>query len=151
MANFALDLNKWIAKASENTEKLVREVVIGLSERIVERTPVGNPDLWQSTLRGVPPPAGYVGGRARANWQYGFGSPPMGDLPDIDATGQASLNRIGAGVRGSPAAGVHYLANNLPYAQALEEGHSTQAPYGMVGLAAVDFQGIVNEEAAKLK
>lgn len=146
MANFAVDLNKWIAKTNENIEKLVREVVIGLSERVIERTPVGNPDLWKG-----PPPPGYVGGRARANWQYGFGAEPEGDLPDIDASGKASINRIVAGAKASPAAGIHYIVNNLPYAQALEDGHSTQAPNGMVGLAVVEFQSIVDEEVAKLK
>lgn len=155
MASFAVDLNKWIAKANENTEKLVREVVIGVGERIVERTPVGDPEQWGSLIRADgsrrPPPPGYVGGRARANWQYGFGAAPDDDLPDIDATGQASLNRIEAGVGSAQAAGIHYIANNLPYAQALEDGHSTQAPNGMVGLAAVEFQSIVDEEAAKLK
>ena len=146
MANFSVDLNKWVTKAKENTDTLAREVVLGLSERIVERTPVGNPTLWKS-----PPPPGYVGGRARANWQYGHGAPPQGDLPNIDATGQASLSRIAAGLAAAPAEGVHYLANNLPYAQALEEGHSTQAPHGMVALAVVDVEAIVREEAAKLK
>lgn len=147
MANFTIDLNKWIAKAKENTETLVRETVIGLGERIVERTPVGNPSLWEN-----PPPPGYVGGRARANWQYGFNAPPQGDLPDVDASGRASLNRVNAGVKAAQAAGVHYIVNNLPYAQALEDGHSTQSPpNAMVGLAVVNFQAIVNEEVAKLK
>ena len=146
MATFALDLNKWIAKTNENVEKLVRETVIGLGEKVVERSPVGNPDLWQS-----PPPPGYVGGRFRANWQYGFDAMPKGDLPDIDKSGQASLNRIQAGAKASPTVGVHYIVNNLPYAQALEDGHSTQAPHGMVGLAVVEFQSIINEEVAKLK
>lgn len=146
MADFSIDLNKWIAKTTESVDKIVRETVLGLSERIVERTPVGAPELWQSK-----PPKGYAGGRARANWQYGFGAPPAGDLPDIDKSGQASLNRIGSGVKAAPAAGVHYVVNNLPYAQALEDGHSTQAPSGMVGLAVVQFQAIVNEEVAKLR
>ena len=146
MANFTIDLNKWIAKAKENTETLVRETVIGLGERIVERTPVGNPSLWES-----PPPPGYVGGRARANWQYGFNSPPQGALDDIDKSGVVSLGRISKGAKGSPAAGIHYIANNLPYAQALENGHSTQAPSGMVRLAVVDMQGIVAEIVAGLK
>ena len=56
MGDFALDLKKWTDKAQSNTDTLVREVVIELGTRIVERSPVGNPDLWQS-----PPPPGYVG------------------------------------------------------------------------------------------
>ena len=109
MANFALDLSKWIAKTNENVEKLVRETVIGLGEKVVERSPVGNPDLWQSN-----PPPGYVGGRFRANWQYGFGATPEGDLQDIDKSGGVSLARIAAGAKAAPTAGIHYVVNNLP-------------------------------------
>ena len=144
--SFALDLAKWAEKTKGNVDTLVRQTVIGLGERVVERTPVGNPSLWQS-----PPPPGYAGGRARANWQYQFESPPQGDLPDIDPSGGASLNRISSGVKAAPAAGLHYIANNLPYAEALENGHSTQAPSGMARLAVVDVQGIVTEIVAKLK
>ena len=149
--NFGLDLAQWVAKTKANIDTVVRETVIGLGERIVERTPVGNPDLWQATIKGRPPPPGYVGGRARANWQYGFGSAPQGDLPDIDPTGKVSTNRIAAGALGSPAAGIHYIANNLPYAEALENGHSTQAPSGMVGLSVLEMQAILSAEVAKIK
>jgi hypothetical protein len=42
-----------------------------------------------------------------------------------------------------------YFTNNLPYAQALENGHSNQAPGGMVGLTALDaaqyFREAMNE------
>ena len=144
--NFGLDLAQWVAKTKRNVDTAVRETVIGLGERIVERTPVGNPELWAS-----PPPPEYRGGRARANWQYGFGAAPQGDLPDIDPSGKVSTNRIAAGALGSPAAGIHYIANNLPYAEALENGYSTQAPAGMVGLAVVDMQAILSAEVAKIK
>lgn len=146
MGNFALDLKAWADKAQSNTDTLVREVVIELGTRIVERSPVGNPDLWQS-----PPPPGYSGGRFRANWQHGFNDRPQGEIDAIDASGQTSINAITQGAMASPAAGMHYIANNLPYAVPLEEGHSTQAPHGMVALAIVDLGGIVASEAAKLK
>jgi hypothetical protein len=35
-----------------------------------------------------------------------------------------------------------YFTNNLPYAQALENGHSNQAPGGMVGLTALMLRNI---------
>ena len=143
--SFELDLTALTAKAGANLERTVRGVVLALGERIVERSPVGDPTLWKR-----PPPPGYVGGRFRANWQYGYGNYPRNDLPTIDASGAASVARITTGVSESPAAGVHYLVNNLPYAQELENGHSTQAPAGMVGLAVVEFQSIVDAEARKL-
>ena len=108
---------------------------------------MGDPDYWISK-----PPRGYVGGRARGNWQYGFSRPPSGSLPDIDSSGGVSTSRITEGVKSSPAAGMHYIANNLPYAERLENGWShRQAPHGMVRLAVVEFQDIVKSGLGKLR
>lgn len=140
---FALDLSKFAAAAKGRMGDVVRKVVFDIGTRVVMRSPVGDATLWQS-----PPPPGYVGGRFRGNWQYGYGAMPGGTLPDIDASGSASFNRVRAGIEAAPAAGIHYIANNLPYAQRLEDGWSKQAPAGMVGLTVVEFGGIV-ESAAK--
>ena len=41
-----------------------------------------------------------------------------------------------------------YLTNNSPYAERIEyEGHSTQAPDGMVRINAIKFQQTLNEVA----
>lgn len=140
---FALDLQKLTDKAKGRMGMVVRKIVLDVGARLVMRSPVGDGTLWRS-----PPPPGYVGGRFRANWQYGFGTMPTGELPDIDKTGAASNDRIRSGVAAAPAAGIHYLANNLPYAQRLEDGWSKQAPAGMVALTVAEFGGIV-EGAAK--
>lgn len=142
MSDFAANISAFVKKANGNMDKVVRKIVFDIGTKIVMRSPVGDGDYWKS-----PPPAGYVGGRFRANWQYGYGAIPSGDLPDIDKTGGASTLRIAAGMKTSPTAGIHYLVNNLPYAKRLEEGWSTQAPAGMVALTAVEFQSICKEAA----
>jgi len=43
---------------------------------------------------------------------------------------------------------VYFLVNNVPYAQALEDGHSTQAPQGIYGLTALEFQQYVDSAVA---
>lgn len=135
---FALDLKAFADKTKLAADTVVRTVVLDVGVRLVERSPVGDATLWKS-----PPPPGYVGGRFRANWQYRFGALPVGELPDIDPSGAASLNRIRVGVAAAPAVGVHYIGNALPYAQALEDGHSKQAPGGMVAVTVVEFQNTV--------
>lgn len=139
---FSDDLAKFSDKAKGRMADVVRKVVIDVGERLVMRSPVGDGTLWQTS-----PPPGYVGGRFRANWQYGYGSMPPGDLPDIDKTGAASNTRIRSGVTGAPVAGIHYICNNLPYAQRLEDGYSKQAPTGMVALTVVEFGGVVQGAA----
>jgi hypothetical protein len=134
---FTAQLNKFCLEiAPEYMAKTTKIIVNEIGSRIVERSPVGDATNWST-----PAPAGYVGGRFRANWQYGMNSMPSGDLPDIDPSGQASLARIQV-CTGEP--GVHYIVNNLPYAQRIEDGHSrSQAPQGIVGLLEREFPQIV--------
>jgi hypothetical protein len=139
---FALDLRAFTEKAKLASDTVVRKVVLDIGKELVERSPVGDATLWSS-----PPPPGYVGGRFRANWQYQFDAPATGTLPDIDPSGGASNRRILAGVSAAPAIGVHYLVNNLPYARRLEDGHSSQAPKGMVGLTVIGWRQYVDKAA----
>jgi hypothetical protein len=148
-SNYAVQLAKFAQKAADITDRVVRGVVMEIGTRIVDRSPVGDGTLWKS-----PPPKGYIGGRFRANWQYGNYSGagiPMADLPNIDKSGAASIARIAAGLPQKAAGMKHVLINNLPYAQALEDGHSTQAPSGMVGLVALEFPQIVRDVVASEK
>jgi hypothetical protein len=127
--------------APDKLDSTVRKTVIEIGNRIVMRSPVGDANAWQS-----PPPAGYVGGRFRANWMYDFNSQPNTITDEIDPSGGASLARI-LGVTARPSAGVHYITNSLPYAQRLEDGWSGQAPSGMVGLVEIEFPEIARRAA----
>lgn len=136
---FSLDLKAFADKANAKANAAVRQIVLGVDEAVVERSPVGNPLLWKHPDNAPP---GYVGGRFRANWQYGESSPPVGELwtPIVGPFPEKNPIEV------SPDAGgkMHYLVNNLPYARALEDGHSTQAPpAGIVELTVIEFQHIV--------
>ena len=96
-------------------------------------------------------PEGYVGGRFKNNWYVGFDSQPTETNDTPDASGQGSNSRGLAMLEVFRVGQVStiYFTNNLPYAQALENGHSNQAPGGMVGLTALDaaqyFREAMNE------
>ncbi|HFO0817743.1 TPA: hypothetical protein ACHIOO_000574 [Enterobacter hormaechei] len=96
-------------------------------------------------------PEGYVGGRFKNNWYVGFDSQPTETNDTPDASGQGSNSRGLAVLEVFRVGQVSaiYFTNNLPYAQALENGHSSQAPGGMVGLTALDaaiyFREAMNE------
>lgn len=148
MTDFAADISRIVNLTQEKLKKFERGVVIGIGESLVDRSPVGDPTNWAES---TPVPPGYVGGRFIANWQYGLGSAPSGDLPDIDASGNASRERIMAGVASIAQPGnIHYVVNNLPYAQALEDGWSNQAPEGMVRLTMIAAQTIINTAVREL-
>lgn len=143
VGTFALDLSKFAAKAGKNADAVVKKVVLDMGRRIVERSPVGDPSLWESDA-----PPGYVGGRFRGNWQYSLNSPSTGTLPDIDPSGRATVSRIGASIPDKAAGHVHYLTNNLPYALRLEYvAWSSQAPNGMVGITVAEYASIVRGAA----
>jgi len=122
--------------------------VLDIGRSLVEKTPVGNPDLWQNPDN---KPDGYVGGHARANWSHSIGALVNQEFKEIDATGGASIDRIISSVPVKAAGKVHYIQNSLPYMQALEDGHSTQAPAGMVAITQTEFQDYIQKALGELK
>jgi hypothetical protein len=146
--SFALDIQKFAQKCGANADLVTRKVVLDIGRSLVEKTPVGNPDLWQNPDN---KPDGYVGGHARANWSHSIGALDAKVIETIDATGGASIDRIVDSVPVKAAGEVHYIQNSLPYMQALEDGHSTQAPNGMVALTETEFQDYIQKALGELK
>ena len=140
--SFSADITAFIKKAKGRTDKVLKKVVIDLGTSIIMKNPVGNHDQWAS-----PAPKGYVGGRSRANWQYGNGVMPSGIIDDTDKLGNKTIAALTAGVKTSSGASVHWITNSLPYINRLEQGWSRQAPSGMVGLTVTEFQQIVKRAA----
>lgn len=132
MRNFCKDV------APDKIDKAVRITLTEISARLVMRSPVGDGSYWKN-----PPPAGYVGGRFRANWQYGFRAKPSGFIDAIDGAGSSTLASLVSSALSAPSSGIHYLTNNLPYAERIENGWSRQAPNGLVGRVELEFPAIV--------
>ena len=139
--SFTTEMQKFALLTSPaDTDRKVKTMVFEIGNRLVLRSPVGNPDKWKNPKSR---PAGYVGGSFRSNWQYGFNAEPSGELSTIEEA-SVTTKRIETGVLAASSAGIHYIVNNLPYAQEIEMGHSsTQAPSGVVGLTEAEFPEIV--------
>lgn len=149
MASFSTDIAAFAKKTSQMIDASVREVVMELASEVNLRSPVGDKERWAVNVsratRGLPAvPAGYLGGHFRANNQYHFGSAPEGEIDVMDKDGNKTIAAIRSGVYSSPAEGVHYIANNVPYAIALENGHSKQAPMGIYKLSMMTVIGKLN-------
>ena len=143
--SFAADVSRWCKETAPKTnEKIIKTVVMEVANRVIFRSPVGDPSVWQS-----PPPPGYAGGRFRANWIYGFGSAPTNFSDAIDPSGAKTLGDIISRVATQKASGVHWIANNLPYAERIENGWSAQAPQGVVGLVEMEFGEIFDRARAQ--
>lgn len=98
-------------------------------------------------------PDGYVGGRFKNNWYVGFDSQPTESNDTPDASGQGSNSRGLAVLEVFRVGQVNsiYFTNNMPYARALEEGHSGQAPGGMVRVTALDAAQLFREAMSEVR
>lgn len=141
---FALDLRRFAEKAGANAHTVVTKFSQDVLKGVVERTPVGNPSLWKS-----PAPAGYVGGRLRANWNVSLGTPDLST--DQPASAKGSAFARGASVIATWQGQDIYLMNSMPYVREIEySGHSSQAIAGMVRVTVADAQAMLAANVAEL-
>ncbi|WP_239475865.1 HK97 gp10 family phage protein [Pseudomonas aeruginosa] len=82
---------------------------------------------------------GYVGGRFRANNIVTVGDPSYAQTDSVDPSGATTISNGATVIQSVGPYSVVYIQNNLPYSEALEDGHSTQAPGGIY---AVSFHGV---------
>ena len=155
--SFALDISKFVNKTHSNVDVVTRKIVFGLIRSVIKKSPVGNPDLWVTLKNGeyvdyqsVHGIVDYTGGRFKGNWQYGTGSMPSGTLDTINKDDASVTAKLHAKVPKEASGKMHYIVNNLPYSIALEDGWSSQAPSGMVGLTISEYQGIVRLAAQEV-
>ncbi|EOZ1450394.1 hypothetical protein AAIQ09_004707 [Enterobacter hormaechei] len=188
---FLAAIQLFVDSSKQDMDEVVRRTGIKILGRLVEMSPIGNPDLLQvnqtasayntavrehnAALRDDPAnltkagrlrrglrvndsmdikkPEGYVGGRFKNNWYVGLDSQPTATNDTPDASGQGSNSRGLAVLEVFRVGQVNsiYFTNNLPYAQALENGHSNQAPGGMVGLTALDAAQYFREAMSEVR
>lgn len=103
MGRFADSVRRYMAESSAQRDLFVRKVIFDASATILRRSPVDT-------------------GRFRANWQYGFGVQPGGvlDAEDLSKDGSETARKIADQV--AKGVGVHFIVNNLPYAEVIEYG-----------------------------
>lgn len=147
MGAFGDQFRQFAEKTDERANAVVKKIVFDISTGLVLKTPVGDPKYWKS-----PPPPGYVGGRARGNWQYGLNAANVFNESPIDKSGNATISRVAQEMPEEALGKVHYITNSVPYIEPLENGHSwRQAPNGMVHITVLEFDGIVGAAISELK
>jgi hypothetical protein len=128
MASFALNIAAFAKRAKADTALVAGKVTLEIFRRVIMKSPVDT-------------------GRFRGNWEPSEGEASSVSNPNtMDKRGSAAIEKSAALIPANRG-GVFYLANNLPYAQRLEDGYSGQAPVGMVKLTCLEFPGIVKEVA----
>jgi hypothetical protein len=126
---FCVSLEKLASHAERNVKEIIRKSCIDLFSRIIEYTPKET-------------------GRARTNWsidtQFHKGTTERTDYETRKAEqiAQFSFAIVDQQI---------IIYNNLEYIEALENGHSQQAPTGMVSLSLAEFQAHFDNEIRKFE
>lgn len=133
---FEADIDAWIKKAEGSVEEVVEVFTEDVHAALVDRSPVDT-------------------GRFKANWQVTTNEAPAYALNEYDKTGSATKNmgkRFARGMyqRGGAIYSIHF-SNMLIYANALEYGHSQQAPVGVIGIVRLIIPAIMAEAIRKVK
>ncbi len=130
--SFSRDINRFRLSVAEVSENIVRQSILDLFTSIVLQTPVD---------RGV----------LRNGWYVTFEQPSR-ETPTRGApVGTATIQRARSIMATYDfAVTTVYLTNNLPYAARIEfDGHSAQAPEGMVRINTARWTQIVQNNVAR--
>ena len=139
--SFALSMSKWTGKVGVNLNTLSKKVILEVDQRVSKRSPVDT-------------------GRFKGNWMLGVDTiPTTYDKEKFDKKKKPDTigSTVGERVLKMPVKGAaghtYYLVNNLPYAKALEQGHSQQAPGpgGVVFITVLEYEQIVRKALEGLK
>ena len=129
--SFSGDVGKFARDAAEAHDKITRAATLDFFSGTIKSTPVDT-------------------GRARGAWTTGVGEEPEASPERLDPGGSAATAEVVANTPQGAGQEV-FLINDLPYIIELENGHSQQAPAGMVRINLARVQRIVKAAIAKFK
>lgn len=128
MANakqFSIDLTRWgTSLEKEQAPNFIRKIALELLKKVTMKSPVDT-------------------GRFRANWMVGIGG---ADETTTENTVNDSMMRGSIVLAAYRALKQIHISNNLPYAAALEHGHSQQAPLGVAEISVAEIEAHFNEQ-----
>ncbi len=128
MADFDIDkdIEKWAAATGLAIVEVARASSLDIFTKIVKRTPVDT-------------------GRLINNWQLTTGTQASGTI-DSDGSLSEAVSNLNAEIPNLSFDKDVYYTNNLPYAEAIENGHSTvKSPQGMVKVTLTEFESAVDK------
>lgn len=126
---FALNLRRFGDVTEKQATMIIKKIILVADSGVVLMTPVDT-------------------GRARGNWYPSLEVPSTAmNMAASDKGGNQTIASISAKLPSFKLGGVFWMTNNLPYILPLENGHSKQAPEGMVDLTlariAARYGGVV--------
>ena len=143
------ELNKQI---DAKKELIFEQAVINFADRIIEKSPVGRPDLWEST-----PPKDYAEGHYVANWQFVESVSDAKEIDDIDPDTTYTREKLHHQIRDlvkSKKLKQFRLVNAAPYAQQIEDGWAIHnfhtPPQGVMATTLLEWDDCIKDAEAKI-
>lgn len=126
LRSFQLQLDRaYERKVDQRVHAATRWVALEALRRVVMKSPVAE-------------------GRFKGNWQAALSVRPDGVLDVVDPNGAATIAEGSRNISQLRPYEVVFLSNNVPYARRLEEGHSQQAPQGVVAVTVAELKAFFN-------
>jgi hypothetical protein len=118
---------KVLKRYDANADRFVRAFALDGMTRLIDKTP-------RKTAR------------AANNWNFSTGAPRLENLPEGEypQSGSIALLKADGETAKAKAGDTLFLTNCLPYIPALEDGHSKQAPAGMIGVTVVELRPLAD-------
>jgi hypothetical protein len=123
---FSLDVSRWVEKAKDKADTVLRKTCLDLFSRVVLRTPVET-------------------GRLRGAWLCTVGTPSSSAPVEDDKSGGKTIGEISGALASAKMGDTIYLVNNTSYAAYVEFGTSKMAPRAMVGRSVAEFQQLIDK------
>lgn len=128
MAAFEANIRAWSKNTGLSIEETYRGACLTLFGLVIDDTPVDE-------------------GILRGNWQTDVGGSNDTFLQVKDVDGGIALAAAHSGL-GAANETTHFY-NNAPYAEAIEDGHSKNAPAGMLKKNVIQWHRLVQQAAGK--
>lgn len=125
---FSDQLKAFKQKSENRIAQTVRTVVLNLGDTLVDNSPWGDHPAWSEASQLSKPMPPYTPGLFKGSWAYGHGDYSGTTGSEVDATGEASRDRISSSVGSAGswditvAAERHFLSNPVEYGQLMESG-----------------------------
>lgn len=117
-----------------NVRRFQVELVDVIRNRVPAQAALIMQKIASQALRGVVFASPVDTGRFRGNWQMQQGGPAASVLERTDPSGSVTMAAGEAVIARATIDAPLWMTNNVPYAGRLEDGHSQQAPEGVLGI-----------------
>jgi len=128
--SFSSQISLFVKQGKNSPKKARDRTLIKLFGAIIEDSPVDT-------------------GRLRGNWQTNIGFANLSTKQRNAPAGQAPLKRAREEINSAEFKDEIYFTNNLPYAEAIENGHGGRTPGVMVAKNVLRFGQLMTREATR--